>query len=172
MPRSSTRVLCSPAGGSIVAPSLLSASVLNGALTTGLLEANTQGAGDQSRSQATVENFILNVGGNTFTGVLVADASQCTCTGGGFHRCEGGVMIAILRINGVQIPIAGINQTVNLPGGGFVIINEQILTGSGNTGSITVNGVRIFIPSVIPGTPAVADVILAQAHSDIVCATQ
>ncbi|MBA4184939.1 MAG: hypothetical protein H0X49_13175 [Acidobacteria bacterium] len=81
-------------------------------------------------------------------------------------------MIAILRINGVQIPIAGVNQTVNLPGGGFVIINEQILTGSGNTGSITVNGVRIFIPSVIPGTPAVADVILAQAHSDIVCATQ
>jgi hypothetical protein len=81
-------------------------------------------------------------------------------------------MIAILRINGVQIPIAGVNQTVNLPGGGSVVINEQIRTGSGNTGSITVNGVRIFIPSVIPGTPAVADVTLAQAHSDIVCATQ
>jgi hypothetical protein len=81
-------------------------------------------------------------------------------------------MIAILRINGVQIPIAGVNQTVNLPGGGFVIINEQISTGSGNVGSLTVNGVRIFIPPVIPGTPPVADVILAQAHSDIVCATQ
>ncbi len=45
-------------------------------------------------------------------------------------------------------------------------------TGSGNAGAITVNGVHIFIPPVIPGTSPVADVILAQAHSDIVCATQ
>jgi hypothetical protein len=143
---------------------LLSANVLGGALTTGLLTAETQGAGDQSRSQAAVENFVLNVGGNTITGTLVSTSSQCTCTTGA-PVCEGGVMIALLRINGVQIAVTGVNQTVNLPGGGSVIINEQTFTGSGNARGITVNGVRVSIPGV-------SDVTLAQAHSDIVCATQ
>jgi len=159
-----------PQGGLIIAPPLLSASVLGGALTTGLLNAETQGAGDQSRSLSSVENFILNVGGNTITGVLVQTISQCTCTAGG-PICEGGVMIANLRINGVFIPISGVNQTINLPGGGFVVINETTRSGSGNFRDITVNGVRIFIPPVIPGTPAVANVILASAYSDINCGT-
>ncbi|MBA4121828.1 MAG: hypothetical protein H0X72_05110 [Acidobacteria bacterium] len=57
------------------------------------------------------------------------------------------------------------NQTVNLPGGGTVIINEQIRTGSGNSASITANGLHIIIPGV-------ADVIISSAHSDISCGTQ
>jgi len=80
-------------------------------------------------------------------------------------------MIANLRINGVFIPISGVNQTINLPGGGFVIINEQIRTGSGSSAAITVNGLHVFIPPVIPGTPAVADVIISSAYSDITCGT-
>ncbi|MCA1601450.1 MAG: hypothetical protein LC776_07360, partial [Acidobacteria bacterium] len=77
---------------------------------------------------------------------------------------EGGVLIANLRINGVFIPISGVNQTINLPGGGFVIINEQIRTGGGSSAAITVNGVRVFIPGV-------ANVILASAYSAINCGT-
>ena len=136
---------------------------MGGALVTGLLSATTQGAGDQSRSQATVENFVLNVGGQTITGVLVATSSQCTCTAGG-PICEGGVLIATLRINGVFIPISGVNQTIPLPGGGFVVINEQTPSGSGNFRAITVNGVRVVIPGL-------SDVILASASSDINCGT-
>ncbi|MBA3571279.1 MAG: hypothetical protein H0W34_04770 [Pyrinomonadaceae bacterium] len=73
-------------------------------------------------------------------------------------------MIANLRINGVFIPISGVNQTINLPGGGFVIINEQIRTGSGSSAAITVNGVHVIIP-------AEADVIISSAYSDITCGT-
>ncbi len=141
----------------------MSANVLGGALTTGLLNATTLGAGDQSRSQAQVENLFLTVGGNIITSDLVPASSQCTCTAGG-PICEGGVMIANLRINGVFIPISGVNQTINLPGGGFVVINEQIPSGSGNFRAITVNGVHVLIP-------AEADVILSSASSDITCGT-
>jgi hypothetical protein len=80
-------------------------------------------------------------------------------------------MIANLRINGVFIPIAGVNQTVNLAGGGTVIINEHIRSGAGNAASLTVNGVRVNIPPLIAGTSAVADVILATARSEIACGT-
>jgi len=104
----------------------------------------------------------LNVGGNTITGVIVATSSQCTCTAEG-PICEGGVQIGNLRINGDQIPISGVNQTIPLPGG-FVVINEQMPSGSGNFRAITVNGVRVVIPGV-------TDVILASASSDITCGT-
>ena len=155
-----------PATGGFITRSLESGNLFGGALTTGLLDATTQAGGDQSRSQAIVANLNLNVGGNTITSDLVPASSQCTCPeNGGPPVCEGGVLIANgLRINGVVIPIAGVNQMVNLPGGGSVVINEHIRTGAGNTASLTVNGVHVIIP-------AVADVIISSAHSDIVCGT-
>ena len=73
-------------------------------------------------------------------------------------------MIDNLRINGMFIVITTLpNQTVSLAGGGTVIINEQVRTGSGNAASLTVNGVHVIIP-------AEADVTLASANSGISCA--
>jgi len=153
-----------PATGGFITVSLVSANVLGGALTTGLLTATTQGAGDQSRSQATTENLTLLVGGNIITSDIVAESSQCTCTTGG-PICEGS-LLGNLRINGVNVAITGqANQVVNLVGGGTIVINEQILTGSGNAAAITANGLHVRIPGV-------ADVIISSAHSDIVCLTQ
>jgi len=109
------------------------------------------------------------VGGNTFTSDIVAESSQCTCFQSGPPVCEGG-LFGNLRINGVTVAITGQpNQTVNLAGGGTVIINEQIRTGAGNAASLTANGVHVSIPAVMPGTAAVADVIISSSHSDIVC---
>ncbi|MGI8898089.1 MAG: choice-of-anchor P family protein, partial [Pyrinomonadaceae bacterium] len=152
-----------PASGGFITRSLVSANVLGGALTTGLLTATTQGAGDQSRSQATTETLTLLVGGNIITSDIVAESSQCTCTVSG-PICEGSIL-ANLRINGVSIAITGQpNQVVNLVGGGTIVINEQIRTGAGNTAAITANGLHIVIPGV-------ADVIISSAYSDIVCGT-
>jgi hypothetical protein len=79
--------------------------------------------------------------------------------------CEGDVEIGNLRLNGNQITVTGAaNQTIPLPGGGFVVINQQLPSGSGNFMAITVNGVRLFIPGL-------SDVILASASSDINCGT-
>ncbi|MBA4121830.1 MAG: hypothetical protein H0X72_05120 [Acidobacteria bacterium] len=117
--------------------------------------------GDQSRSQAIVYNLNLNVGGNNIASDVVAVSSQCTCKASG-PTCEGGPF-ANLRINGMVVAITGQpNQTVNLPGGGTVIINEQFLSVSGNSASITINGLHVIIPGV-------ADVIISSTHSDINC---
>ena len=152
-----------PPEGGIITRSAVSANVFGGLLTSGQLTATTQGAGEQSRSQAVVENLSLTVGGNTITSDIVAESSQCTCTAGG-PICEGSIL-ANLRINGETVAITGQpNQTVNLTGGGSVVINEQLFTGAGNTAGITANGLHVIIPGV-------ANVIISSAHSDIVCAT-
>jgi len=144
---------------------LLTGSILNGALTTGLLEAVTQGAFDQARSQAKAEDLSLNVGGNVFTADLIPASSQCTCPeNGGPPTCDGGVMIDNLRIDNVFVVISGVNQTINLANGGSVVINEQTRAGQGNAASLVVNGVHVRIP-------AVADVIISSAQSGISCAT-
>jgi len=151
-----------PATGGFITRSLESGNLFGGALITGSLDAITQGTFIQSRSQAIVQGLNFTVGGNTITSDLVPVSSQCTCQETGPPACDGGVMIDNLRINGVFIVIAGVNQTVNLPGGGTVIINEQFRSGTGNTASLTVNGVHVIIPGV-------ADVIIASAQSNIVC---
>jgi len=157
-----------PAAGGFITQSLASANVLGGALTTGLLNATTQGGGDQSRSQAQVENLNLTVGGNLITGDLVPASSQCTCTTGG-PVCAGGIYIANLRLNGAQVAIVdqGVNQMFNLPGGGSFIVNEQIRTGVGNTAGLTVNAVHVNIPD----NPQGANVIISTAYSNISCTT-
>ena len=151
-------------GGLIIAPPLASANVLGGALRTGLLNANTQGAGEQSRSQAIAENLNLMVDGNTITSNIVAESSQCTCTTGG-PICEGS-FFGNLSINGVPIAITGQpNQRVNLPVRGFITINEQIITGGGVFQQIKAKGLSIFVPG-----DANADI--SSADSKIVCSPQ
>ena len=153
-----------PATGGFITRSLESSNLFGGTLTTGALDATTQGTFDQSRSQAIVQGLNLTVGGNVFTADLVPVSSQCTCIESGPPVCDGGVMIDNLRINGVFIVIAGVNQTISLAGGGTVVINEQTRTGSGNMASLTVNGVHVRVPGE-------ADIIISSAHSDIVCGT-
>jgi len=81
-------------------------------------------------------------------------------------------MIDNFRINGVFIVITLVpNQTISVPGG-TVIINEHIRAGQGNSASLTINGVHIIIPTLIPGTPPIADIVISRAHSDINCGTQ
>jgi hypothetical protein len=151
-------------GGLIIAPPLASANVLGGALTTGPLNANTQGAGEQSRSQGITEGLNLMVNGNTITSSIVSESSQCTCTTGG-PICEGG-FFGNLSINGVPIAITGQpNQRVNLPVRGFITINEQIITGGGVFQQIKAKGLRIFVPG-----DANADI--SSADSKIVCSPQ
>jgi len=144
---------------------LESGNLFGGALTTGRLDAIIQGAFDQTRSQAIVENLNLMAGGNLITADLVPASSQCTCLESGPPVCDGGVMIAVLRINGVQIPIGTTaNQTVSLAGGGTVVINEQIRTGQGNAASLTVNALHVNIF-------AVANIFISSAQSGISCGT-
>jgi hypothetical protein len=138
--------------------SLLEAEV-PGVLTAEVLHASTIGNGNHSRSEASVANLNLTLGGNTITADFLRASAQAVCAGGA--SAGGSSEIVNLVINGQAITVTGEpNQTINLPLGGQVIINEQTST---RQGDITVNALHVIIPGV-------ADVIIASAHADITCA--
>ncbi len=162
----------SPAGGALKA-SLLQYPVsgvpdpTNGALTAEVLHASTVAQGNQSRTQATVASFNLNVAGQTISGEFLKAQAQAQCSGNR-ASVSGSSEIVNLVINGTPVEVTGgANQTVELPVvGGVVIINEQTGTGAtADRGDITVNALHIKIP----GTNT--DIIIASAHADINCAT-
>lgn len=143
----------------------------NGALTAEVLHASTVAQGNQSRTQATVASFNLNVAGQTISGEFLKAQAQAQCSRNR-ASVSGSSEIVNLVINGTPIVVSGgANQTVELPAvGGVVIINEQTGTGAtADRGDITVNALHIKIPGVIPGTDT--DIIIASAHADITCAT-
>jgi hypothetical protein len=162
----------SPQGGALEA-SMLQYPVkglpdaTNGALTAEVLHALTVAQGNQSRTQATVASFNLNVAGQTISGEFLKAQAQAQCSGNR-ASVSGSSEIVNLVINGTPVEVTGgANQTVELPVvGGVVIINEQTGTGAtADRGDITVNALHIKIP----GTNT--DIIIASAHADITCAT-
>jgi hypothetical protein len=156
----------SPSGGALQT-SLLSAS-FPGLVTADVAHATTIGQGDGARSEASVADVSLTVGGNTIAASLLRSSAMAVCTTGG-PAVSGSSEIADLIINGHAITVTGEpNQTVQLPlGAGTVVINEQSSTVSGNTGSITVNALHVIIPGVA-GVPD-ADVVVSSAHADVTC---
>jgi len=151
-----------PAEGGALEASLLTVNV-PGLVTAEVAHATTVGQGDRTRSEASVLNVILTVGGNTIgAGFLMARATA-VCSGKR-PSVSGSSEIVGLVINGQAVAVTGQpNQTVVLPGGlGQVIINEQTSSTGPNSGTITVNALHVIVTGV-------ADVIISSAHADVVC---
>jgi hypothetical protein len=149
-----------PSDGGALQTSLLSVSVPN-LLTADVAHATTIGQGDRVRSEASVADLSLTVGGNTIAASLLRASAMAACCSGG-PAVSGDSEIADLVINGQTIAVSGQpNQTIPLPVG-EIIINEQSRSVSGNTGSITVNALHVLIPGV-------ADVVVSSAHADVTC---
>lgn len=147
-----------PSGGAREA-SLLSAEV-PGLLTANVLHASTIGQGGASRSEASVADADLTVAGNTVSADFLQSQAEARCGPGG-ATMSGSSDIARLVVNGEAIAVTGApNQTVALPGGGSVVVNEQSRTGS----SITVNALHVVVPGV-------ADVVISSSSASIVCAS-
>src|SRR5437870_4445471 len=139
--------------------SLLTANV-PGLLTAEVLHASTVGQGQHSRSEASVANVTLTVGGNTITAGLLRASATAECHNG-TASVSGSSEILGLVVNGQSVIVTGQpNQTISLPLGGRVIINEQTGSASGNKGDITVNALHVEVDMV-------ADVIISSAHADI-----
>jgi len=137
---------------------------LNGALSAEVLHAAVVAQGNKSSAEASVANFTLTAAGQTVSaGFLMARASA-TCNGSS-ASIAGSSEVAELQASGVgPITVTGqANQTIPLPGGGKIVINEQpVASVSGSNGDITVNALHVFLPGV-------ADVTVASAHADIAC---
>jgi hypothetical protein len=160
----SATLLCYPgAGCSIDVPDLTS-----GMLQAKVLHAATVGQGNTSRAEASVAEFTLtNVAGNNISAEFLRAEAEARCADG-HASVKGGAEVADLMINGQRISVTGeVNQRVDLPGGGVVIINEQVGSANADKGDLTVRALHVVIPGVlgVPGT----DLVVAEAHADILC---
>jgi hypothetical protein len=155
-----------PPSGGALETSLLTVSV-PGLIAADVAHATTIGQADRARSEASVADVSLTAGGNTITADFLRSSAMAVCTTGG-PAVSGSSDIAALVINGQTIAVSGQpNQTITLPAGVEVIINEQSSSISGNTGTITVNALHVIVPTVLG--VAGADVVVSSAHADVVC---
>lgn len=152
-----------PSSGGALEASLLEANVL-GLLTAEVAHAATIGHGDRSRSEASVANLNLTVGGITIGADLLMARAEAVC-GNGKASVSGSSEIVALVINGQSIIVSGQpNQTISLPVG-KVVINEQSSSADKKTGGITVNALHVVVNGI-------ADVVISSAHADITCGSQ
>ncbi len=150
-----------PEGGNKEA-SLLNVSV-PGLLTAEVAHASTIGQGNGSRSEASVASLNMTVLGNTIGADFLMARATAMCGPNG-SSVSGSSEIAALVINNQTITVTGQpNQTITLPGGGQVIINQQ----SGTSSDITVNALHVIIKDL--GGNTLADVIVSSAHADVTC---
>ena len=138
----------------------LGLATLNSVLTAEVLAASTSGAGGNADSSASLANVVVLPGNAAqVTASFVRSESHATCSG-----VSGSSEIADLTFGGTAITVTGQpNQTITLPGGATLIINEQSSTSSGTARQIQVNALHLIVPGV-------AEVILSSAESDINCA--
>ena len=122
---------------------------------------------DCSRAAASVAELSLNVAGQSINAALLQAHADAQCADGTAF-VSGHATIANLFVNGQEISVSGdINQRVPLPGGGVVVINEQVASMSAGNGDITIRALHIIVPGLVPGTDT--DVVIAEAHADIRC---
>jgi len=145
---------------SVVVPSTLSANGL-ASITTGQL--------DDSLVSATTTAEAADV--NVLNGLLTVQAVLAVATSyangvAATSESNGSTLLGLV-VNGVSygdVPPAR-NTRVNLPGVGYVVLNEQILTGDGvhNT-DLTVNMIHVYLTDPVLGTPA-GDIVVGAARS-------
>src|SRR5882762_766698 len=138
----------------------LGLATLNSVLTAEVLAASTSGANGKADSSASLANVVVLPGNAAqVTASFVQAESQATCSG-----VSGSSEIVGLTFGGTAITVTGQpNQTVTLPGGAKLIINEQTTTSNGTFHQIQVNALHLIVPGV-------AEVVLSSAESDINCA--
>ena len=129
--------------------------------------ATTVAQGDRSRAEASVAELSLTVSGNTIGAGFLMSQAEAVCEAG-VAAVSGASQVAELVVNGQDIVVTGEpNQTVPLPNGGRIIINEQSSMSEGGRGDITVTALHI-IANDLAGNQ-VADIVIARAHADITC---
>ncbi len=123
--------------------------------------------GDRSaESNSTLENISLLNGLVTANSVVAMASSWLTDLGAGSGA--DGSQLANLVVNGVSYTSdVAANTRVNLPGVGYVVLNEQQRTGDGITSSgITVNMIHVVLVDALTGAKT-GDIIVGSATSQV-----
>jgi hypothetical protein len=153
-----------PSGGGSRSTELLSGTV-PGVLYAQLLSASTNGAANQTTSDASVANVTLSAAGVYVTASVLASNATASCQPGQ-ASAAGNSTIAALTVNGISIKVTGQpNQTIPLIVGSLVI-NEQIsstnISGNLAAADIVVNALHLKVDFA-------ADVVISSSHAGMKC---
>jgi len=156
-------------GQSVTVPGLVTAADLF-AIVTGDADAVD---GDNAVSSATLGVVNLLNGLITADGVVAMASS--TVGGGGVNSNAEGSSLANLFVNGVQVSDPAPNTRMNLPGTGYVVLNEQRARGDGiTTSGITVNMIHVVLQQPVLGLLGqvigyqnVGEIIVGSANSGV-----
>lgn len=97
-------------------------------------------------------------------GLITADGIVAIASSTIGNSNADGSSLANLVVNGVQLSDPAPNTRVDLPGVGYVVLNEQIPTGSG----ITVNMIHVVLQEAgLLGTQTVGNIIVGSATSSV-----
>jgi hypothetical protein len=144
-------------GGDIV--KYLAHADLPGILTLTALRAETTGSGTTSHSEASA----VALSGGLIQGDILKASATAECTSGG-PTVSGSSDLVNLTINGTPVSVNGQpNQLVDVPGVLRVVVNEQVPSLDGNTGSITVNALHVTLLNTLE------DIVVSSARADITC---
>ena len=146
-----------PSSGGSLSTSLASLNVL-GLASADALKSTTSGSGTSSQSQSSVAD--LSLLGGLVAAEVVKSNSSATCSSGQ-ATVTGNAEVVGLVAAGQSVLVSNPNLAISLPGGISLIVNEQTVSPSGNTGSITVNALHVKGPSI--------DIVVASAQSGITC---
>ncbi|HEV8534637.1 MAG TPA: choice-of-anchor P family protein [Candidatus Limnocylindria bacterium] len=139
----------------------------NGALRAEVLHAAVVAHGNKSSAEAFVASLSLSTLGQSVSAEVLSARASASCNGSS-ATVSGSSEVADLTVNGQRIAVSGqVNQNVPVPGFGVIVINEQIVSASGQNGDITVNALHIVLTDPLIGTKT--DLIVASAHADIAC---
>lgn len=150
-----------------------------GIFTTGAITNTAANVSTATQSSATSSSRVdgltlallglLGISATTIQTVSTSTSNRVTA-----GTSAAGTVFANLLVNGTPIAAnPAPNTRIDLPGIGFVIINEQIATGNGRTtAGLTVNGLRLVITTALPllGLPVGAEVTIASSTSGVNCA--
>ena len=124
--------------------------------------------GTVAKTTARVEDVKL-LGSLVVADAVTAVAKDTFRNGQRFSSTQGS-QFAGLKVAGVVVPLnVAPNTRLDLPGVGYVVINEQKLPASGSTSRTQVNGLHVFVTrNNTLGVPVGTEIIVAHADSTAV----
>ena len=134
---------------------------------TGLVSARdayalASGWSDDSYSDAVSSASLGQV--NILNGLITANGVLALASTTAAGSDADGSTLADLYVNGVAIAAPAANTRVDLPGVGYVVLNEQIATGSG----ITINMIHVYLQQTgLLGTKPAGEIVVGSATSSV-----
>jgi hypothetical protein len=125
-------------------------------------------SGTVAKTTATVQNVELL--GSLIVADTVKAVAQDTFRNGQRFSSTQGTQFVGLEVAGEVVPVdVAPNTRIDLPGIGFVIVNEQKLPAAGSTARTQVNGLRVVVnKNNTLGVPVGTQIIVAHADSTAV----